>query len=186
ATTAARSRTSGAARRAQAGDAESADPCDAATGSAQSIDAPGPATTTDARSAKTPPGGLWRPRAGLARSPLFSQGPLESLLVERQFGDEMLQPAILFLALPKSLRLAHVHPAELLLPAVVRRLRDPMLTAQILHRQARLRRLQRRDDLLFAESLLPHLVLQAEALSRTNTLTGPIYGEGLIVKSIRS
>jgi hypothetical protein len=57
-------------------------------------------------------------------------------LVPRSVGDDLLQPAILFLDLLEPADLADPHPAVLPLPAVERRLRDPELAAELWHRRA--------------------------------------------------
>lgn len=56
--------------------------------------------------------------AGLRASPLRSQQVLQSCIIERRLRQEMLQLRIFVLKRLLSLRLGHVHPAELSLPFI--------------------------------------------------------------------
>ncbi len=69
--------------------------------------------------------------------------------MQTQLRHQQLQPTVLILHRLQPLRLAHVHPAELLLPAIRRRRTDPMLTAHICRLHTSLMLLQDPDDLLF-------------------------------------
>ena len=80
---------------------------------------------------------------------VFSDHALQRLAMQAQLRHQQLQTAVLVLQRLQPLRLAHVHPAELLLPAVERRRADPVLTAQIRRLHPSLALLQDPDDLLF-------------------------------------
>ena len=76
--------------------------------------------------------------------------------MQAQLRHQQLQPAVLILQRLQPLKLAHVHAAELLLPAVERRRRDPALAAQIRRLHSSLMLLQYPNHLLFAEPALLH------------------------------
>ena len=61
----------------------------------------------------------------------FSDHLLQDLLVERQVGDESLQPRILVAHLPQLADLRHAQAAKLLLPEVEGRFRNARLTTDI-------------------------------------------------------
>src|SRR5262249_11094987 len=64
------------------------------------------------------PGGSTPPAAAAGRSPLFFGDLLEHLLVQRQLGDQALQPGILGLQFFESLGLVLLEAAVLVAPAV--------------------------------------------------------------------
>src|SRR5690606_13440631 len=77
-----------------------------------------------------------RAPAGGQASELSLDDVLQHLLVERQVRHDPLQPAVLLLELPQPLHLRRHQTAVLRLPIVVRRLADPRLAADLLHRRA--------------------------------------------------
>src|ERR1019366_8746330 len=76
--------------------------------------------------------------------------------VHRLFGHNVLELTILLLQLPQPPCLAQLQPAELALPSVETRPRDPVPTAQLSRFHPSFRLLQDGDDLIFAESTLSH------------------------------
>jgi hypothetical protein len=79
---------------------------------------------------------------------LFSQRLGEHVLVEREIGDEPLQPRILVFELAHAPDFVHAQMPEPLLPNVERRLADPGLAADIADRRPCLRLPERVRDLL--------------------------------------
>src|SRR6185436_5538908 len=75
---------------------------------------------------------------------------------ERQLSDKLLESPVLVLERPEPLRLAHVHPAELRLPAVEGLLADPVAAAKLGCLRPRLGLLQDADDLLVLELAASH------------------------------
>lgn len=71
-------------------------------------------------------------------------------------GQKLLQPGVLVLKRLQPLRLRHIHAAELGLPVVERRVRNPVPAAQVGDLRARLLFPQHPDDLLFRKSLPLH------------------------------
>src|SRR5262249_35779836 len=115
--------------------------------------------TLGAGSRRTRPG-VSPPPDGVPRaSPFFLHHRLEHLVVEREIGDDRLQPPILILECAQLARVTDLHAAVLRPPPVERVLADPVLPAKVSDLLARLRGLQDRDDLLLRESALPHQVL---------------------------
>lgn len=82
----------------------------------------------------------------------FCDQILHRRVLERQIGIHPLQPGVLGLELLDSFEVRGFHPAVLRLPLVVRRLRDPVLAAQLADAHPGVRRLQDRDDLRLRES----------------------------------
>src|SRR5262249_29342009 len=105
----------------------------------------------DSSAPPTPPG----PATGSA-SELFCQRLPENRLVERQVGDELLELAILLAQLAELLQLARADVAELLLPAIVGLLADPVLAAHLHHRHTALPLPADRHHLLRRELARPH------------------------------
>ena len=83
---------------------------------------------------------------------VFSQRPRQHVFVEREIGDQALQPRVLVLQLPEAPDLAHAQVGVLLLPRVERGFADPQLPADVRDRRARLDLAQRIGDLLLGES----------------------------------
>src|SRR4029450_8838927 len=71
------------------------------------------------------------PRAARWGLPLFCHHRFQRLDVQRLFGDDVFEPAILVLELLPPLHLAQLHAAVLRFPAVVRLLGDPMRTTKV-------------------------------------------------------
>jgi hypothetical protein len=78
------------------------------------------------------------------------------VLVEREVGDQALQPCVFVLELPQAAELAHAQVRVLLLPRVERRFTDAELPADIPDRRARLDLAQGIGDLLFGLSRALH------------------------------
>jgi hypothetical protein len=87
-------------------------------------------------------------------------------------GHEQLQTTVLVLHRLQPLRLAHIHPAVLRLPAIECRRADPVLTTEIRRLHASLVLLQYPDDLLFAVSALFHPLSSRSDYERTPVLAG--------------
>src|SRR5690606_17407265 len=88
------------------------------------------------------------------RSPLFSQGVLDDVVLEQLLGQQLLQPRVLGLQLLEPLGLWHAHAAKLAAPQVVGGLAKAVLAAQLLDRQPRLGLTQEADDLFLGKALL--------------------------------
>ena len=73
-------------------------------------------------------------------------------------ASSSLEPCVLLLERPQTLRVGHFQTAEFRLPRVVGRARHPVLPTQLGHHCARLGLLQDADDLLFRELLPLHSV----------------------------
>src|SRR5439155_17725617 len=120
----------------------------------------GPAPPTHQLAARSAPGALpssrLRPRAWPQALLLFCQHRPQRLDVQRLVGHHLLQPPVLILQLPQPSRFTDFQPAVLRLPAVVRLIADLVLPADLPHRQTRFHFLQNPNDLLLAESTLPH------------------------------
>src|SRR5439155_24205143 len=88
----------------------------------------------------------------------FSRNQLpQRRLVELSLREQALELLVLLLKRPQTLRVRHVHAAELRLPSINRRLGHPVAARQIGHRCTRLVLLQNRNDLLFLVTLALHL-----------------------------
>src|SRR5262249_33405502 len=97
------------------------------------------------------------PRSAAPRaSDLFSDELLESLVIQREVGDQALQPAVLMFEGAQSPRLVYFEPGVFGLPAVERLLADGVAAAKISALRAGLRLLQDPDDLLLGEPLALH------------------------------
>ena len=92
----------------------------------------------------------------LAALRAFFDDLLKDLLVQRQIGHDAPKARVLIFKLPELAQLAHAQFAVLLLPRVVRGLRDANLAAHLHHRRAAVGHPQRIGDLLPAESGLSH------------------------------
>ena len=88
--------------------------------------------------------------------------------------DQALELRILFFQRLEALRLTHLQPAVLLLPAIQRLPAQPVLPADLLRRRPRLDLLQDRDDLLFAVSTLPRERLFRALYPRTLRIGGSV------------
>src|SRR5690606_21070818 len=113
--------------------------------------APPPAIV--ARSVPCPPDAA-PARAWPVRSPLFSQGVLDHVVLEHLLGQQLLQPGVLRLQLLEALGVGHAHAAELAAPQVIRGFAEAVPAAQVLDRQAGLGLTQEADDLFFGKTLL--------------------------------
>src|SRR4029453_16107061 len=71
------------------------------------------------------------PRAARWGLPLFCHHRFQRLDVQRLFGDDVFEPAILVLELLQPLHLAQLHAAVLRFPAVVRLLGDPRRATKV-------------------------------------------------------
>src|SRR5205823_2611720 len=96
-------------------------------------------------------------------STFFSNHLLENLFVQRQVGDEALQPRILLAHLPQLAHLGDAQAAVLLLPEVERRLGDAGLATDIRDRRAGLGEAQGVGDLLFG---VPRFFIASPSPSR--------------------
>src|SRR5690606_3937232 len=92
--------------------------------------------------------------AGLARSPLFSQGFLGDFVLKQGFCQQLLQAGILGFQLLEPLGIRDAHAPELVFPEVIAGLGETMLAAQLLDRHTCLGLAQEANNLLFGESLL--------------------------------
>src|SRR5215467_4329582 len=73
-----------------------------------------------------------RPAPDDARaSDVFSQRLRQRVLVEREIGDQALQPIVFVLELPQAAELAHAQVRVLLLPGIEGGLTDPQLPADV-------------------------------------------------------
>jgi len=108
---------------------------------------------------------------------VFSDHRLQRLAMQTQLRHQQLQPAVLVFHRLQPLCLAHLHAAELLLPAVERRRADPMLTAQIRRLHASLMLLQYPDDLIFRVPALLHTPSSRLDYERTPASTGRVRWE---------
>src|SRR5690606_14190913 len=84
-------------------------------------------------------------RAEPVRSPLFSQGVLDDLVLKHLLGQQLLQPPVLGLQLLHPPGVGDAHATELATPQVVRGLAEAVLATQLLHRHAGLRLTQEAD-----------------------------------------
>ncbi|KZR00856.1 hypothetical protein A3N54_20955 [Klebsiella aerogenes] len=72
-------------------------------------------------------------RADALASVLFCQHILQHGLVEAQIGNQLLQPEILFLELPRVFQLRRRNPALFLAPCIERGIGNALLTADLRH-----------------------------------------------------
>src|SRR5262249_30896299 len=109
------------------------------------------------------------PRLAVAQraSPLSAVDVLQNGDVQHRLGQQLLQPRVLVLQRLQPPRIRHVETAELGLPLVKRRARDPMLAANVCRRAPRLLLAQDPDDLLFAEPTALHRPSPLEATDST-------------------
>ena len=84
-------------------------------------------------------------------SDFFSEGLGQHVLVEREVGDQALQPGVFVLELPQAAELAHAQVRVLLLPRVERGLADAQLAADVTDRGAGLDLAEGIGDLLLGE-----------------------------------
>src|SRR5690606_26517990 len=89
-----------------------------------------PGTPAAARSGAAPAGRA-PPRAARRASQIICDDVLQRGVVERQLAQQLLQLAILVFQLLEAAQLAHLQPAVLRLPAVVGRVADPVLAADV-------------------------------------------------------
>src|SRR5690606_32675680 len=101
------------------------------------------------RTRETSPGSTGRAPVAWLALPVFSDGLLQDVLVEREVGDEALEPRVLLFELPQPAQLTHAQVRELPLPDAERRLADAQLPADIAHRCPALRLADGVGDLLF-------------------------------------
>jgi hypothetical protein len=90
---------------------------------------------------------------------IFSQDLAGDLVFEQRVRQQLFQPVVFDLELFQPLRVRHAHAAELAAPEEITALGEPVLAAEIFHRQARIRFPQKPDDLCFRESLFHHPTL---------------------------
>src|SRR5918994_7690101 len=103
------------------------------------------------------------PRAEPVRSPLFSQHLTGHLVFQEGLREQLLESGVLRLELLQPLRVRHSHAAKLASPRVVARLGEPVLAAEVLHRQPGIGLPQETHDLPFREPLLHRPPLFARA-----------------------
>ena len=84
-------------------------------------------------------------------------------------------PPVFVFHLPQLLRIAHIHPAVLRLPAVERRCTDAMLPAKIRRPHSCLVLLQNPDDLLFRVPALLHPKTSRSDYERTPVSTARVF-----------
>ncbi len=94
------------------------------------------------------------PHVEPVRTSLLSQNLADHLCLQKALRQYFLQPGVFNLQCLEPFGVRHVHAAELASPQVVAPVRKAMPSARLLHRNARVRFLQKPNDLLFAESLL--------------------------------
>jgi hypothetical protein len=119
-------------------------------------------------------------------APLSADDVLQHRLVEREVGDDLLQPPVLLLELPQPPDLGHAHVAEPLLPAIERLLTDAELAAELDHGRAGLRLPQREADLLLRVTLPGHRLpspASKEHARKTRIAGGSGFGEGTTISS---
>src|SRR5215467_16359628 len=95
---------------------------------------------------------------GARASGVFSQRLRQHVLIEREIGDQALQPRVFVLQLTEPAELAHPQVRVLLLPCVKRRLAHAELPADVPDRGAALDLAQRVGDLLLGEFRALHRV----------------------------
>jgi hypothetical protein len=103
-------------------------------------------------------------RLGVARS--FFYDYLQHVPIQRQIGDQPLQPGVLVPQLPQLAHLEQPEVAVALLPVEVRRLADPHLPAHIRDRLTGVPLLQSKQDLLLGEPGLLHRFLSLPCKER--------------------
>lgn len=101
-------------------------------------------------------GGGPRQLAAPWASPVFGGDVLQGPHIQGEIGHHLLEFPVLLLELAPPPQLADLEPAVLRFPALVGPLAHAELTAHVGDRLARLHPLQDPNDLLFAESALPH------------------------------
>jgi len=101
---------------------------------------------------------------------IFSVQRFQRLIVEREIGDQMLQPPILVLERFQPPRFADIEPAVLALPAMVRLLADAVPANDVADLRACVHFAQYADDLLLRESTLPH----GSSSGRTPIIAGSV------------
>src|SRR5687768_6043558 len=94
------------------------------------------------------------PRGEPVRSPLFSQHLTGHLDFQVRLREQLLESGVFGLELLQALRVGDAHAAELAPPQVVARLREPVLSAQVLHGYPRIGLPQEAHDLTFRKPLL--------------------------------
>src|SRR5258706_3533444 len=112
--------------------------------------------TPAARSWRAPRTRELRPVAEQRASPLSGIDVMQHRVVEHRLGEQVLQLAVLILKRLQPPGIGYIETAELGLPFVKRRARDPMLAAYIRCRAPRFLLAQDGDDLLFAEPATLH------------------------------
>jgi hypothetical protein len=112
--------------------------------------------TPAVRSPDDAPRSAGRARAGAQASVFFWQHVLEDLLVERQLGDELIEPRVLPLEILQPRELGLRQRPVLLAPAIERGLGYTVLPAELRHRHPGLRLLDGIPDLLLREPTRAH------------------------------
>src|SRR5262249_21433736 len=102
--------------------------------------------------------------------------PLERLVVQREVRDQMLEPAVFVLQLPKPPCLRDLQSAVLRFPPIESLLRNALLPADLLRRLSRLPFLQHSYDLFLGELFCAHAVLLSIP-GGSDISRGPTFGE---------
>src|SRR4051794_15300277 len=121
-----------------------------------------------ARRHRSGPGASGPLGAGGLGSPVSLGDLLQRLRFQRLIGDDALQPRVLALELPEALGVIGLHPAVLVTPPVIRRLRDLQGLADLGDRLALAQQpialAQLADDLLGGVPALLHVIVPVSSM----------------------
>ncbi len=140
---------------------------DRSSGRARSGRRPGAANSSAPRSPRS------RTLSAIRASEVFSERLAQRRDVEHRLRQQLLELPVLIVQRLQPPRVGYLHAAIAITPVVEGRVADPVLAADVRHRNPGLMLLQHRNDLFFAEPALLHLrLLPTESNSNRGRFRG--------------